>query len=627
MRNRFLITLFFLSVVHFSYSQNTKKSDKYFLKAKTYLAENDIANSEIFLKKSINENPANNDAYAVLGDLYFNVNKFGYAVNNFRKSDSIYSENYLKYKLANSYFMMGDYVKAKNNFQLYLKKAPSYYKGAKIAKKRIVNCDFAIEQMKHPVEFNPINVGEGINTSGYEYNPVVSADGYSLIYTGVRTKHGKKVEDFYISKLENGVWQQGVPLPGSVNTNENEGAHCISVDGKFLYFTSCGRLEGIGSCDIYISIRVDNKWSNAINLGRGINTSAWDAHPALSPDGRTLVFSSTRSGGKGKKDLWITKYRNGAWCIPKNIKELNTEGDEVTPYFHADGRTLYFSSDGLPGMGGMDFFVSHFDDNIKMWSEPVNLGYCINSSRDEYSLMVARDGKTAYFSTDALDDGHGKMDIYCFELGENTRGDNTAYLQGRIVELSNKRNIPNSELLIVDLKTSKPVNTIYIENGNYKALLPIGRSYAIVAKSPKHLLYSETFEFITDSVSNFMEKDFKLKRVRKGMKMNLHNINFESGKSELLKESYFELDLLVTFLKKYSRYRAKVIGHTDDVGSKESNQKLSVDRANSVRDYLISKGVSSAKLKPLGKGETQPISKDKSVEGRKKNRRTEIILY
>jgi flagellar motor protein MotB len=627
MRNRFFITLFFLSVVHFSYSQNTKKSDKHLLKAKTYLADNDIANSELFLKKSIEENPANYDAYAVLGNLYFSLNKFEYAVNNFRKSDSIYSENYLKYKLANSFFMMGDYVNAKKYFKVYLKKAPSYYKGAKIAKKRIANCDFAIEQMKHPVDFNPINIGDGINTTGYEYNPVVSADGHSLIYTGVRTKHGKKVEDFYISKLKNGVWQKGVPLPGSVNTNENEGAHCISVDGKFLYFTSCGRVEGIGSCDIYISIRVDNKWSNAINLGRGINTSAWDAHPALSPDGRTLVFSSTRSGGKGKKDLWIAKYRNGAWCIPKNIAELNTKGDEVTPYFHADGKTLYFSSDGLPGMGGMDFFVSHYDENIRMWSTPINLGYRINSSRDEYSLMVARDGKTAYFSTDAIDDGQGEMDIYSFVLGKNARGANTAYLQGRIVELSNKRNIPNSELLIVDLKTSKPMNTVYVENGNYKALLPIGRTYAIVAKSPRHFLYSETFEFVTDSVNNFMEKDFKLTRVRKGLKMNLHNINFESGKSEILKESYFELDLLVAFLKKYSKYRAKVIGHTDDVGSKESNQKLSLDRANSVRDYLISKGISPKKLKPIGKGETQPISKNESSEGRKKNRRTEIILF
>ena len=626
MRNKLLITLFFISIVNFSYSQNTKKSDKYFQKAKTYLADKDIINSEIYLQKSIKENPSNNNAYAVLGDLYFNINDYESAVNNYYSSDSIYSENYLKYKLANAYFMICDYVNAKKYYQIYLKKAPSHYKTTKISKRRIKNCDFAFEAMKNPVEFNPINVGEGINTTGYEYNPVVSADGFSLIYTGVRTKQGRKVEDFYISDLKNGLWQKGVPLPGSINTNDNEGAHCISIDGKFLYFTSCGRPEGKGSCDIYISIRVGEKWSNAINLGRGINTSAWDAHPALSPDGRTLVFSSTRPGGKGKKDLWITRYCCGNWGVPKNISELNTEGDEVTPYFHVDGSTLYFSSDGLPGMGGMDFFVSHYDENIKMWSDPVNLGYSINSSRDEYSLMVARDGKTAYFSTDALD-GPGKMDIYSFVLGKNTRGKNTAYLQGRIVELSNKKNIPNSELLIVDLKTSKPMNTVYVENGNYKAVLPTGRSYAIVAKSPRHFLHSETFDFMTDSVSNFMEKDFKLQRVRKGLKMNLNNINFESGRSELLEESHFELDLLVIFLKKYSKYRAKVIGHTDDVGSAGSNYKLSLERANSVRTYLISKGVKADKLKSLGKGETQPISKNKTAEGRTQNRRTEIVLY
>ena len=625
MRNLFLITLFFF-VTSYSFSQNTKKSEKYFKKAMTCLAEYDVVNTEKYLYKSLDEDPSNYNAYAVLGDLYFDINEYNSAVVNYRSSDSISTGNYLKYKIANSYFMLGDFVNAKKNYQIYLRKAKPRYKGVSIAKTRIKNCDFAIEAMKNPVDFNPINIGEGVNTPGYEYSPVVSADGFSLIYTGVRTKHGRKVEDFYISKFKNGVWQKGAPLIGDVNTNDNEGAHCISVDGKYLFFTSCGRAEGLGSCDIYVSIKVNNKWSQSINLGRGINTASWDAHPTISPDGTTLIFSSTRADGKGNKDLWMSKYRSGRWGLPKNLTMLNTKGNEVTPFLHADGKTLYFSSDGLPGMGGTDFFVSYFDDNINKWGEPINLGYSINSSRDEYSLTVARDGKTAYFSTDALK-GYGKMDIYSFELGDSVRGKSTAYLKGKIVELSNRKNIPDSDLLIVDLKTSRPVNTVYVDNGNYVAVLPIGKTYAIVAKAPKHLMYSETFEFMTDSVSNFVEKTIKLQRFRRGKGMNLNNVNFESGKSELLEESYFELDLLVTYLKAYSKYKVKIIGHTDDIGTPEDNQMLSLNRAKSVQQYLIKRGISRSKLTSYGKGETQPISKNNSIQGRKRNRRTEVILY
>lgn len=626
MKNLFILTLFFVSVAHYSFSQNVKESDEYLNKAMISMAENDVVSSEKLLKKSIKENTENYNSYSALGDLYFKIGKYKSAIINYQHSDLINPSNYLKYKLGDSYFMDGDYLNAKKQYEIYLLKAPSHYKTAKTAKKRLDNCNFAFDAMKNPKKIKVYSVGEGINTSGYEYNPVVTADGTSLIYTGVRLKQGRKVEDIYISKLKYGEWQTGIPLSGYINTNDNEGAHCISADGKLLYFTSCGRKTGLGSCDIYVSVKVRGKWSAAINLGNRVNTASWDAHPAISPDGSTLIFSSTRAGGQGKKDLWMVKYSQGNWSIPKNLSELNTKGNEVTPFLHVDGSTLYFSSDGLPGMGGTDFFVSRYDEELRMWGEPVNLGYSINTSRDEYSLSVARDGKTAYFATGSVQD-NGNLNIYNFELNGKIRSNNTAYLKGKIIEITNNKNIVDSDLLILDLNTSKPINSVYVNDGNYVALLPVGKTYAIVAKSPKHLLYSTTFEFMTDTISNFLEKNIKLQRFRKGAKMNLNNVNYESGKAELLKESYFELDLLVTYLKKYSKYRVKIIGHTDDVGTNEYNYKLSLDRANSVREYLVSKGIKPAKLKSFGKGETQPISKNETDKGRKLNRRTEIILY
>ena len=471
MRKIFLLSFLFLLISNYSVSQNSKKANKLIKQAQQSSVNNDIDKSKEYLQKAVKVDTLSYEAYALLGNIHFGLEEYSLAIYSFKKSYSISPENYLKYKLGNSYFLNEDYGKAKVEYKKYLSKVKPNNKQIKEVKKKIINCEFSMEAMKNPVEFNPINIGIGVNTPKYEYNPVVTADGNNMIYTVIRTKKGRNIEDFYISELKNNRWQTGVPLPGKINTDENEGAHCISMDGKFLFFTSCGRTIGLGSCDIYVSINHEGKWTKPVNLGRGVNTKTWDAHPALSPDGKTLIFSSTREGGKGGKDLWISEYKNGGWANARNMTELNTKGDEVTPFFHVDGKTLYFSSNGHAGMGGTDFFISHYDYGSSRWSEPVNLGYKINTHKDEYSLMVARDGKTAYYASDALD-GYGGMDIYTFELTEGFRASRTAYLQGSILDKVDKSKIDKAEVLIVDLKTTRKVESVRVENGTYKALLP-----------------------------------------------------------------------------------------------------------------------------------------------------------
>lgn len=619
-----VITFLFLT---FSASaQNVKKGNKYYSKGQTAIRNRDLNSAESYLKESILYNPTSMETYLALGDVYYIQKNYSNALVNYYKADSISPQYYLKYKLANAYFYTSDYKNAKLRYLGYLKKAPSTNKGVLIAKKRIDNCDFAIEAMKNPVAFNPINLGKGINTQGFEYNPVVSVDGGSLIYTGIRLKNNKRVEDFYVSEFKNGEWQKGIPLPGYVNSNRNEGAHCISMDGKFLFFTSCGRQEGYGSCDIYVAQNLGGYWSEPVNLGGTINSSAWDAHPAISPDGNRLMFTSSRRGGKGGKDLWMSEYSNNTWSTPLNVKEINTKGNELTPFLHVDGSTLYFSSDGYRGMGGIDFFVSYYNDSIKKWSTPINLGYGINSPGDEYSLMVARDGKTAYFSTDALK-GAGEMDVYTFMLGDNARGKSVAYLNGNVKDIVGKQNISNSSISIVDLKTSKAINAISISEGVYTALLPVGETYAAVAMAPGYVLQSETFEFIADSLGKSVNRDFYLSKLTKGKTINLNNVNFNSGKSELLTESFFELDIVVAYLKQHSKYKVKINGHTDNVGNKTNNMILSKNRALSVLKYFKLKGVETKRMKSFGFGETKPIDTNETELGRKKNRRTEILLY
>ena len=619
-----LIAILFLPTI--SISQDREKANKYFNKAKISLRQRDEVSAINNLEKSIFIDPTMTSPYLVLGDIYFNRKNYKKSIYYYSFSDSLDPKFYLKYKLGNSNFLEGNYAEAKEYFNSYLSSNPKSKKSIIIAKKRIDNCNFAFEAIKNPVEFNPINVGEGINTYGFEYNPVVSVDGKFMIYTGIRIKNGRRVEDFFISKNIEGKWGRGIPLPGEVNTNENEGAHCMSMNGSLIYFTSCGRKDGFGSCDIYVSVKRNGLWTQAINMGRAINSSSWDAHPSISPDSRLLIFSSTRPNGKGGKDLWQSEFIENKWTKPRNVSELNTSGNEVTPFLHADGKTLYFSSDGLMGMGGTDFFVSYYNDKNKIWSTPVNLGYKINSSNEEYSLMVKRDGKTAFYATDALD-GFGEMDIFSFELNTNTRGINTAYLKGSVIDEVSNKNIDNSRISIVDLQSSNQIFSVFVEDGEYQALLPTGKRYAAIAMAKNYTLHSETFTFEKDSIRNFVNKNFYLKKLKKGRRINLNNINFNTGKFKILPESYFELDILAKYLKEYSSYNIKIIGHTDNVGKESDNLKLSKSRAYSVKKYLGKSGISLKRMKSYGLGETKPVSENETEEGRSKNRRTEILLY
>lgn len=508
------------------------------------------------------------------------------------------------------------------------------------AKKLAANVRFAAEAVKNPVPFDPKPVGNGINTSAGEYLPSLTADGLTMIFT--RLEYGD--ENFYQSEKKDGVWQTATPLEG-VNTPQNEGAQNISPDGSWLVFTACNRRgDGSqGSCDLYWSQQKNGQWTKPQPFSNTINSADWEAQPCISHDGRSILFSSIRPGGKGGKDLWQTdRQADNKWSTPSNLGPLlNTPGDEQTPYLHPDNQTLYFTSDGHPGMGKNDLYFSRRQPDGS-WGQPQNLGYPINTKASEGTLTVSLDGRTAYFAADKPG-GQGGVDIYSFDLPQFARPQPVTYVRARVTDaVSGKKLVAKVEFS--EGKTNQPYLSVSTKSdGTFLACLPAGKDYALNVNKAKYLFYSDRFSlsdtatflrpFLLDiallpiSVDTSLHFTPPSHRPVAGKAVVLRNVFFETGSAALRPESAAELARLVALLSESPSLNIQINGHTDNVGNDAANQTLSEARARAVHDYLLQKNIAPARLRYRGYGETQPVETNDTPEGREKNRRTEFVVW
>jgi flagellar motor protein MotB len=505
-------------------------------------------------------------------------------------------------------------------------------KNKTIAKKNVKNCEFALIAVNNPVPFIPVNLGSAINTTNDEYWPSITADGQTLMFTRQpRASMNPKLlglnhEDFYISNLKDNKWQQALNAGAPLNTDQNEGAQSLSSNGSYMYFTACDRRSGLGSCDIYFSAYNDGRWSEPANVGPPINTPYWETQPSLSADGKTLFFSSSRPGGIGGKDLWFsTMNENNMWNNPKNMgKTINTEGDEMSPFIHFDGRTLYFASDGGIGMGGFDIFMTRMNED-STWTKPQNLGFPINTFNDEMGLIIEADGQKAYFS--AIRDKLNGKDIYSFDLYESVRPNPVSYLKGKVYDKETGK-LLKADYELINLSSNKiSIKSSTDASGNFLVCLPSGNNYGINVNKAGYLFYSENFMFEGEhTVTEPFIKRISLSPIKVGEKVLLTNVFYEIDAWELKKESTLELNNLVKLLLDNKDLKIEIGGHTDFTGTAEYNLVLSEKRALSVVNYLIKSGISANRLKHTGYGNTMPVSNNLSVEGRKLNRRTEAKI-
>lgn len=546
------------------------------------------------------------------------------------KADPDFNEVHLT--IADILLEQGSYDKAIAHYEAFLQKDKKYPKWQETARRGIETAQFRKYSLAHPVPFKPENLGAAINSTDDEYLPTLTVDGQTLIFTrrfpaNEKTIHTAPLEeDFYISTLVDGKWTKAQRMKEPVNSHDNEGAQCISQDGRIMFFTACGRNDGAGRCDLYMCTRKGEKWSKPRNLGPAVNSAGWESQPSFSIDGKTLYFASDRRGGYGGMDIWKTTFSGGKWNAPENLgPTINTPGNEMSPYMHYNDRTLYFSSDGHTGMGGMDLFKSEKDADGK-WTKPVNLGYPINTDGDESTLIVSADGKTAIFSSERLN-GYGKQDLFQFTLPSEAQAMPVTYQKGITYDKKTNQRI-SASVQVIDVATGQQVAATTSDgtDGRFMVSLPANATYALHVSAKGYLFYSENFDFKAGIGEVPAPLDVPLSPIEIGEEITLRNVFFESSKYDLLPTSHVELQKVVDLLKNNPELNVELAGHTDNTGGKEMNQRLSENRAKAVYEYLVEKGIDASRLSYKGYGASRPVATNDTEEGKAANRRTTLEI-
>ena len=568
------------------------------------------------------------DAYLSRAGVYANLKNYTASVKDFEKGlqmDSVYSKTFLlpySISLAGT----GNFRKALETVTEFLKNPTLNQQSIKAGNYRKSVYTFAVEyEIKHPVKdyvFTPRNLGDSINSAALEYFPSLTIDGSKMIFT----RRVNNDEDFYESNFINGNWSLAKPLGGKVNTNLNEGAQNISQDGQLLVFTGCNYPEGQGSCDLYFSIRTNTGWSEPQNLGPVVNTDFWESSPSLSPDKKDLYFASSRAGGFGGRDIWVThRLLTGKWSRPENPGEaINTSGDESCPFMHADNQTLYFNSNGHAGYGMTDLFFSK-KVNDSSWTVAENLGYPVNTIDDEGSLIVAADGKTAYYASDKSDT-KGGLDIYTFQLREDIRPLKTLWVRGKVFDKKTGKGLPSS-VELTDINKRNKVSSLQTdEDGNYLVTLPVGKDYAFSVNRKGYLFYSDNFSLSDNTTVPEYTKNIPLQPLEAGAEIILKNIFFDTKLFELKPGSLSELDKVVSLLNDNPNLKIEIDGYTDNTGQPKDNLLLSENRAKAVVNYLLKMGIKTQQLSSKGFGSAKPIADNSTENGKALNRRTELSV-
>ena len=619
-------------IVHFSgFAQSKNRQEKVIEKALQFRNQGDTLKAITILTKQNSKKPDVRISI-LLAEIFFDSGFLKNAIDSYKCAiniDSLYYPEALFF-VADLSVKMGFYSDA----LFYAKAYVDCQKGTDIfieqANRIIANSYFAIDELQKANFTKPILLYGKVNSLLDEYWPSLIADESKLVITRLCKMYDSNnsskqffQEDFYISEKDsNGVWCEPKPVI-NINTDRNEGSQSISADGRYLFFTACNRPDGLGKCDIYMSEFVNGEWAKSVNVGYPINSAYWEAQPSVSPDGRTVYFVSNRPGGYGGSDIWVShKDIFGRWQKPHNLgPSVNTKYDEWSPFIHSDGVTLYFSSEGHIGMGGIDVFVTSIINDTTI-NKPKNIGFPVNTFADEKGFVVNTLGDKGYFSTNT----NHNSDIYSLSLKEEIRPLPSSFFKGIIVDDDNNNPI-EANVELYEFDNGELLYKSLSKNGNF--LFPIikDKTYALNINSKGYLFFSENIKLNLDSINNTTSvKIVRLKPIRGGQQIILNNILFETNSSKLLSKSLLELGKLIELLNENPEMQIQIHGHTDNVGNEKDNLILSENRASSVCEYLFDNGISISRISSLGFGESRPIASNVDDYGRSLNRRIELFV-
>ncbi|WMJ74604.1 OmpA family protein [Cytophagaceae bacterium ABcell3] len=534
--------------------------------------------------------------------------------------------------LGRAYHLNHEFKNAISAFEAYKKqlKASEREKIAEV-EKYITYCKNGANLIMDSTAVKITNLGYVINSEYPDYNPLISADESVLMFTSRKPistggrldpKDLMYFEDIYMSEKEDGVWLPPVSLD-KINTAKHEACVALSADGQQMMVYKANS----GNGDLFISTLDGSTWTTPKNLGPNINSPAWESSGSISSNNDVIFFSSNRKGGVGGTDIYMSKREEDGTFGPAILlgPQVNTPDDEISPFIHADGQTLYFSSRGHRSMGGFDIFSVKIDlETGEILSNAKNVGYPINTAGDDFHFVWSADNSRAYFSS-IRENGFGEKDIYMLERDVSLAP--LVVWKGLVLDCITQQPLL-SKITVTDNSTGKVVGT-YTPNsstGKYIVILPSGRNYGIAVESEDYAFFSKNIDIPNLASYKEIEEKICLDPIAKGTIITLRNIFFDFDRYSLRKESEIELERVYNFLTTNPDVRIEISGHTDAEGDAEYNLKLSKQRAKAVFNYLTKKGIDQNRLETNGYGLTKPIATNETREGRQLNRRTELTI-
>jgi outer membrane protein OmpA-like peptidoglycan-associated protein len=589
---------FKIGVCYLSSRRERLQSIPYFTKAITVTTDN-------YKGSSFKEKKAPFLAYQFLGDAYHLNYQFDKAIETY--------ETYRKLLVA----------KEMDNKEVI-----------KDIDRRIAMCKTGKALVAAPKKVKIQNLGKTVNSTFADYSPVLSADQQTMLFTSRRPgstggkldDEGNYMEDIYMSMKTNTGWTQAVGIGSPINTDANEATVGISPDGQTILIYK----DDNGDGNIYTTMLDGDTWTTPVKLNENINSKYWEPSACMSADGNTLYFVSNRPGGFGGRDLYTSKRSpEGDWSKAVNMgPTINTPFDEDAPFIHPDGVTLSFSSNGHNTMGGFDVFTSLLSDD-GTWSEPLNVGYPINTTDDDIFYVLTPDNRKAYF-TSFREGGVGEKDIYSVNFLD--RKETALTLMKGIVNDESGKPAKDVMITVTDNETGEVVGVYHTnkKTGKFLFILTPGKNYNITYQAAKHLFYSENMDIPKQSNYYEINRAVNLNPIVVGSKIVLNNIFFDFDKATLRKASNVELKNLVLMLKSNPNLKVEISGHTDSKGDAAYNQKLSDERAQAVVASLEKAGIPADRMKAKGYGKTMPVAANQKAngtdnpDGRQQNRRVEL---
>ncbi len=614
-------------------STKNKKAIEAYVEADNYRVHGQYKEAIDLLNLAIEKDRAFFEAYLRLGVTYKATRNYKKANEAFEKgltyTPELRWQKVFWVELGENNLKLGDYRKVIGYLDQYLQNET--INKAKIDQAALWkrSAEFAMKNINTEVKYQLHQLSDTVNRFPMQYFPVITGDQQEMIFTRRIGFRDEDDEDLVISrKSASGKWESPTSVSPNINSRFNEGTCSISADGRQLIFTSCQGRRGFGNCDLFMSVKTGEEWSIPLNLGPAINSGAWESQPSLSADGRVLYFVSDRRGGVGSRDIYVSyKSDDGRWSKAMNMgKVINTPYDEISPFIHANDRTLFFASTGRPGFGGYDIFRSEKEDSV--WTEPVNFGYPINNQEDQFSMFITPDSERGYYSHEEDASLQNESRIYEFFVPEEYRIKYRSNVVKGIVRDSKTGQPVKGRIELFNLLSSEIVSVTHSDSvsGKYLMVLTQGADYALYANASGYLFKSLNFDYEHDYNPKPVVIDIDLEKAGTGAVIVLNNIFFEVDKFDLAPKSKTELDKVARFLIDNPTIKVEISGHTDDTGTDAHNLTLSQQRAKSVVEYLAGHQIPKNRLVQIGYGSKKPLKPNSSEENKQINRRIEFRI-